>query len=146
MPECGQHINALTGNKLLHVFDTIAVEDSALICANALSSTGNGFYVNLMGIDSPRKDVKSIFFLGYTLAGEAFEFEGTTWPAVPEDFELGKKFFTLTETLLGKGLIKPHPTSVREGGLGGVLDGMQQLKDGKVSGMKLVYRVDQDTM
>ena len=96
-----------------------------------------------MEVHSPRKDVKSIFYLGYTITGEAFELEGVTWPAVPEDFELGKKFFTLTETLLEQGLIKTHPASVREGGLAGILDGMQQMKEGKVSGVKLVYRVDQ---
>lgn len=64
------------------------------------------------------------------------------WPASNEDFELAKKFFTLSEKLLDAGHIKPHPVSARSGGLDGILAGMQELKEGKVSGAKLVYRID----
>jgi hypothetical protein len=96
--------------------------------------------VNLMGIDMPRADVRNIFFLGYTVTGEAFEIEGQHWAAVPGDFELAKKFAVLTEKLLESGLLKTHPAKVRDG-LEGVLDGMQESKEGKVSGVKLVYRV-----
>lgn len=37
--------------------------------------------------------------------------------------------------------MRSHPVEVREGGLEKVLEGMQDLKDGKVSGKKLVYVV-----
>lgn len=37
--------------------------------------------------------------------------------------------------------ISVHPPKLGKGGLEGVLDGLQQLREGKVSGMKLVYRV-----
>jgi len=94
-----------------------------------------------MGIEFPRKDVKNVFFLGYTITGEAFEIEGERWDAVPEDFELAKRFMVLGEKLLGKQLIRGHPVRLGEGGLGGVLGGMKELKDGRVSGVKLVYRV-----
>ena len=96
--------------------------------------------MNLMGVDMPRADVRNIFFLGYTVTGEAFEIEGEQWPADPGDFELAKRAAVLTEELLERGLLKTHPAKVRDG-LEGVLDGMQELKDGKVSGVKLVYRV-----
>lgn len=88
----------------------------------------------------PRKDVENIFFLGYTLMGEAFEIEGTLWPAVPQDYERGKKFAGIVDRLLEKGLLKPHPADVRVG-FEGILDGMQEYKEGKVSGKKLVYRI-----
>jgi hypothetical protein len=94
-----------------------------------------------MGIDFPRKEVKNVFFLGYTIIGEAFEIEGERWDAVPEDFELAKRFMVLGEKLLGAGLIKGHPVRLGQWGLGGVLGGMQELKEGKVSGVKLVYQV-----
>lgn len=93
-----------------------------------------------MGVDMPRSDVRNVFFLWYTVTGEAFEIEGGHWPAVPEDFELMKKFVVLTEKLLEQGLLKTHPAKVRDG-LEGILDGMQEVKEGKVSGAKLIYRV-----
>ena len=34
-----------------------------------------------------------------------------------------------------------HPPSLRQGGLAGILDGMQEMKQGRVSGEKLVYLV-----
>jgi hypothetical protein len=96
-----------------------------------------------MGIGFPRKDVKNVFFLGYTATGEAFEIEGELWPAVPEDFELAREFTSLVEKLLEQGLIKNHPVSMQDGGLDAILGGMQELKEGKVSGVKLVYQIDQ---
>jgi hypothetical protein len=35
-----------------------------------------------------------------------------------------------------------HPVKLGSGGLEGVLDGLDQLKEGKVSGVKLVYKID----
>lgn len=139
-PQCAEKIRALSNNSLQKVFDTIATPSTAKICADAMTSASGGLYVNLMGIDFPRKDVRNIFFLGYTVMNEEFEIEGDIWPPDLEDFELGKKFFSLTEKLLEQGDIKPHPSRVRHG-LAGVLEGMQEMKDGKVSGVKLVYLI-----
>ncbi|EHL01476.1 putative protein TOXD [Glarea lozoyensis 74030] len=89
-------------------------------------------YVNLLGIQNPRSDVESRFMLGYTASGERFVIEGQEWPASPEDFDLAKTFVALSEKLLEANLIKNHPIKLMEGGLGGILDGMQYLKDGKI--------------
>jgi NADPH-dependent curcumin reductase CurA len=43
--------------------------------------------------------------------------------------------------LINSGKIKTHPTEVRNG-LENVPQGLQDLKDGKVSGVKLVYKVE----
>lgn len=123
------------------MLDTIATASSAQICADAITSSSNlGTYIELMGIEPPRADVRHIFFLAYTVWGEDFEIEGEVWPAVPEDFELMKKFAVLTEKLLEAELLKPHPAKVRDG-LENILGGMQESKEGKVSGVKLVYRI-----
>lgn len=84
--------------------------------------------------------MRNDFFLGYTLGGEEFEIEGQVWPAVPEDFELGKKFMSVAEKLLEEGKIRPHPVDARVG-IETILGGMQEMKDGKHSGVKLVYRI-----
>ena len=101
----------------------------------------NNIYINLMDIPFPRPDVKNVFFLGYTVSGEMFEIEGQVWEADLVDFELTKRMMVLGERLLADGVIKAHPARVEEGGLEGILDGMQLLKEHKVSGAKLVYRI-----
>lgn len=50
-------------------------------------------------------------------------------------------FIPIAEGLLKEGKIRVHPPSVRPGGLRGVLEGLQDLREGKVSGEKIVYRV-----
>ena len=61
-------------------------------------------------------------------------------PAKPEDYEFGVKFWRAAEELFNSGEVKAHPTLVRDG-LEGVPQGLNDLKEGKVSGKKLVYRV-----
>ena len=62
-------------------------------------------------------------------------------PANEEDAQFMEMFIPIAEKLLAEGKIKVHPPSVRPGGLRGILEGFQDLREGKVSGEKLVYRV-----
>jgi len=79
--------------------------------------------------------------LMYTIFNEEFEKGGRVTPASKEDFEFAKMFFEVTEKLMAEGKLKPHPAKVGSGGLKGVLQGMEDMKAGKVSGVKLVYKV-----
>ena len=45
--------------------------------------------------------------------------------------------------LLEDGRLKGHPYEVIPGGLNGVLIGLQKLRDGKASGIKDVYRIEE---
>jgi hypothetical protein len=62
-------------------------------------------------------------------------------PAKLQDFEFAKKFWNLATELLASQQVTVHPVKVGSGGLAGVLDGLEKLKEGKVSGVKLVYRI-----
>jgi hypothetical protein len=62
-------------------------------------------------------------------------------PAKLQDFEFAKKFWDLATELLASQQLVVHPVKVGTGGLSGVLDGLNTLKEGKVSGVKLVYRI-----
>ena len=104
-----------------------------------MASSPGGIYCNLMGVEAPRDDIETIFFLGYTAIGQPFTYEGEDWPLVPEDYELAKRFAILVEDLLEKRMIKTHPATVRDGGLEAISSGMQDIRDGKISGEKLVY-------
>lgn len=77
----------------------------------------------------------------YATFGEDWGWMGYPIPGKKEDFEYGVELFRIAEKLLEEGKVKVHPPVIKEGGLEGILDGLQELKEGKVSGGKLVYRV-----
>ncbi len=132
-PGWGTKIREYTADKLKHAMDTVSIDASAKTCADALSTTG-GTYSALEPINSPRKDVES-----NTATGEAMTDYGR--PASKDDFEFGVKFWQLAGQLLEQGKLKVHPPSVRPNGLKGVLEGLQEMREGKVSGEKLVYKI-----
>jgi NADPH:quinone reductase-like Zn-dependent oxidoreductase len=138
--ECGAKIRKATDDNLKYVFDTISEGPSPAICAAALSSKG-GKYSPLLPVESlpGRDDIKSKWTLAYTMFGEDFS---DSFPASQEDWEFGKKFWKISSELINGGKIKTHPTEVRDGGLASVPQGLKDLKDGKVSGKKLVYKVE----
>ena len=77
----------------------------------------------------------------YSVFGEAFEKRGHKFPASSQDYEFAKKFMNITEKLLASGQLRPHAELVGQRGLEGVLEGLEKLKTGQVSGSKLVYVV-----
>ncbi len=137
----GEQIRITTSGKLRAVFDTVSVESSAAICAAAIGPDG-GVYCNLLGVDCPRSDVESTFFLGYSMSGESYIFEGESYEARPGDFAFAREWYSIAEKLWMEGKWQTHPQRVGSGGLLGAIDGMQELREGKVSGEKLVYRVE----
>lgn len=156
-PQCSEKIREATGDALLYTLDCVSEGSSKdvsrhltkfhsssnniQICATALTSQPNvARYGSLLPIEFPRQDVKTSFTIGYTVIGEEFTFFGNKVPAKTEDLEFGKKFWALAERLLAEGKIKGEPT-VREGGLNGVVSGFEDMKNGRVSRQKLVYRV-----
>lgn len=70
-----------------------------------------------------RKDVNVRWILAYTSLGEAFSEPGTDWPVIPEHYEMGVKFWELNAEFLEDGKVKPHPVTVKDGGLLMVPDG-----------------------
>lgn len=67
--------------------------------------------------------------------------------AVPKVHEQYKDFGYIWSRYLGRlledGRLKGHPYEVVPGGLNGVLTGLQNLKNGKASALKYVYRIDE---
>ncbi|USW57169.1 Putative GroES-like superfamily, alcohol dehydrogenase-like, NAD(P)-binding domain superfamily [Septoria linicola] len=139
---CGEKINEASKDSLKFAFDCVSEGSSMEICAKALSSDGYDTRYNaLLPVEFPRKDVKTSFTIGYSVNGEEFTFFGNHVPAKPEDFEFGKKWWTLAEKLLAEGKIKAPATNVRDGGLQGILEGFEDMKNGRISRQKLVYRI-----
>lgn len=153
-PTVGADINRYTENKLLYVFDCIAEDDTACICAAAVSTAppaGVKPKINLLqGVFSenpdaqPRKDdVEWSLTWGYRNFGVKYiEADGSESEARPQDYERTSQFFEETMRLFKKGKLVPHPHELREGGLNGIMQGFQDMKDNKISGVKLVYKVE----
>ncbi|RMZ89751.1 hypothetical protein DV736_g3003, partial [Chaetothyriales sp. CBS 134916] len=149
-PACGQKINQLTGNKLRLAWDTISLPASAAICSAALSTDPSleVKYGSILPAKLPEpqpngRKVTEITTLMYTIFNEPYAKAGRETPAIPEDFEFAKKFFDLTERLIKDGKLKTHPEKIGPNGLRGALDGLKDMQQEKVSGQKLVYRVDE---
>ncbi|KAF2501192.1 GroES-like protein [Lophium mytilinum] len=146
-PGCGAEIRAYTHNQLYDIWDTIGGDEVAKICAEAFSDSakpdGSKLWYGSITTDtfSPRNDVEVSFNLGYTGLGREFEIAGETFEAIEEDFEFMKMWCKVAERLIADGKIKIHRMDVREGGLEGVFGGIMEMKEGKVSGKKLIYKL-----
>ncbi|KAK8249448.1 chaperonin 10-like protein [Phyllosticta capitalensis] len=143
-PTCAADIRAHTENSLYFAFDCISEGSSPQICADALStetSSQKPAYSALLTVKFPRQDIDHRYTLGYTVVGEEFTKFGHNFPAKKEDYEFGKMFWALSQKLLEEGKFRVHQPDIREGGLEGVLEGLDDLRQGKVSGKKLVYRI-----
>jgi len=125
------------------VWDTIGTEQGVDICMNALSKKPGSKYGTILFNTIPRQDVTYTNSVLVTIFNEPIDIFGKHWPANAEDFEFAKMFSGLTERLLTQGDLKPHPGRAGERGLQGILEGVELLAEGKVSGVKLVYRVDE---
>lgn len=143
------------GGALTKVWDCIGGVDGSTFCASVLANPppeGTSLHYGVIA-RADEAIVKSINpfvaklegTLGYTVVGEAFGGNEAgsqfAWPAVPEDFEFGKMFWELSRGLLADGRLKPARMDVNRGGKGleGVLVGLKEMEEGKVSGVKLVY-------
>lgn len=81
----------------------------------------------------------------YTAFGVPFTFDGTTYPAPPEDRkQISDWLVGPGEQLVRDGRIKPNPVNVLPGGLEGIPEGFQYMKAGKNSAEKLVFRLQEE--
>ena len=112
---------------------------------SALSKAEGGKYRSLLPVGD--KVIKAVnpkveggVTLAYTVFGEAFRKWGPV-PANPQDYEFAKMFWEMSRGLLAEGKVKAARQDVNRGGKGleGVLKGLREMKEGKVSGVKLVY-------
>jgi NADPH:quinone reductase-like Zn-dependent oxidoreductase len=144
-PTCSKDIREYTKDKLAHVFDCISEGDSTKISVESIGPAG-GVYSTLLPVPNDKvhninEKVTNHNTLAYSVVGEACKFGPKDMPAKPEDFEFAKMFWELARSILQEGKVKVHRISVNEGGKGleGVLKGMDLMRQGKVSGRKLVY-------
>ncbi len=143
---------------LRYAWDCVSSKETAEFCAKALSAntprTAEGaqdpeslHYFSLLPVPADTLTavddrICSGFTLYYTVFGEDFQ-KGIPFPANPEHLEFARDFWVHASALIASGTFKPARVFANHGGAGleGVLAGLQELKEGKVSGGKLVYTV-----
>lgn len=140
-------IRELTGGKLRLAWDCQSTEQSAVFVARAMDPEEGGRIGMLLGV--PKKQIAEVNAkidaqntLYYTAFGEEYTYFGVK-PAVPADYEFAKNFWELSRGLYAEGKVKSVRVIKNRGGEGleGVLVGLRELKEGKVSGGKLVYKL-----
>lgn len=132
---------------LAYAFDTYSERGSQELCARALSKTQPSKLVTTLplseGLASVNDKVKSSFFLFYSLMGKEIDIYDThlSQKEADEDFEYMSKFTSsgIFSHLLASGLVKPNRTSPQSGGLQAIPEGLDRLRQNKVSGEKLTY-------
>jgi len=139
---CADDIRAYTKNSLYYAIDCITGPTTMELCYNAIGRAG-GKYTALDPYQESRVTrtrIKADWVLGPALLGKKI-----AWPA-PFDWEgnlklraWAEKWFDMLQKTLDKGKIKPHPIQLIDGGLSGIMEGLQALHKGVVSGKKLVY-------
>lgn len=143
-----EQLKRQSGGRIRHVLDCIAEFDSTSISVAAMSDEG-GLYDALRTVAI--SDVKAINpkvqlrqTLGYKITGEYFQMGAAQYQPEPELFEFTKKFLDVAREALSDGSVKMHNFSVNEGGSGlqGALVGIDEVRNLRVSGKKLVYTLE----
>lgn len=129
------------GTPLLKAWDTVSIPSSARFCGDVLSAGDGCHYASLLPMGCPRPDVTSSTTMAYTVFGEDWGMGATNFSANTTDAEFGRQWWALVQDLLDRGCIQTHRIIIGEGGLEGVLGGLQQLRDSRVRGGKLVFRI-----
>ena len=144
-------IKRIVDNDLKYVFDCIGEQPAPAFCFDCMSTEGGKYVTVDIPQAPPRENIETFRVTGQTSYGEHCEIRGSgffpgsdfcmDFPAKPQDYEFCTEFCEKSMPLLADGRLKTHPAEVREGGLEGILQGLQDLKAGKVSGQKLVYKI-----
>ena len=140
-PSAVQDIKTATNSQLGLIFDCVGEKNSSSFCYEVMGKSGGKYSTLLFPEDCPRKDIAVSMVFAYSAYGEACTKFGHEIPAIPEDYLYASKFLGICEVLLAEGKLKPHPSARRPNGLDGILDGLHELREGRVSGEKLVYSV-----
>lgn len=139
-------IRAHTNGRLKYALDCIADLHSVSVCYGAIQRIG-GRYASLELVPDEllgkRRAVKPAFVMAPEVYGSEIKLSrGYERPSNAENQNLAVRLFKVLQRLLDEGKLIAHPTQIVEGGLDGVLAGLELLKSGSVSGKKLVTTME----
>jgi NADPH:quinone reductase len=119
---------ALKGQKLEYAFDAISEKGSYINIGNVLATGGKITTVQ----EVKKEELPDGIQLTRTMVGSVHK----------DEKDLGFVFFRLIGRGLQEGWFKPHPHEVVPGGLDGIEQALTDLKNGKASAIKYVFRIE----
>jgi len=123
--------SALKGAQLNYAFDATSEHNSYTNIVQALSPTG---HITLVLPGRKYEGIPESVNMSITSVGESHK----------GDKEFAHVYFRYVAKGLKEGWFTPHPHEVVEGGLEGVETGLRNLKEGKASGVKYVFRIGEE--
>lgn len=145
-PDCTAEIRKHTKNKIKYALDCISTTSSMQFCYQAMGRAG-GKYTALEpyseAVARTRRVVKPDWIMGPQMLGKEIRWPEPHWrPASTEMGEFGVYWTAVLRKLLDNGLIRPHPIVVKQGGLPEVLRGIEDIREKRISGKKLVFQME----
>ncbi|KAI0636514.1 GroES-like protein [Trametes polyzona] len=143
-PDVVMKIKDVTGDSIRSVLDAISSKDSQRLSAEVLAPGGGKVVLVQTPVPdaTDRKDARIIPTIIYTALGRAFDFgPGKHMPVSDEDRDHMVEFLKKVPQLVKDGAIKPPAIKYWDGGLAAIPDGLQYMREGKVSAEKIVYHV-----
>ncbi|RAK95567.1 zinc-binding alcohol dehydrogenase family protein [Aspergillus ibericus CBS 121593] len=142
-PTAAADIRSHTRNSLHLALDCITTPDTTQLCYAAMGRTG-GRYVALDpysdSVTATRKIVHPGWVFGLEPLGEKIAWGGVhKREANAEAREFLEVWSETMRGLVEGGKVRFHPVVVREGGLRGALEGLEEIRKKRVRGGKLVY-------
>lgn len=123
--------DALQGEKLHYAYDAVSEHNSYINISKVLEPDGN------ITLVLPGKEYKEI-------PETVTQTKTTVGAAHGDDSDYAFIMFRYMARGMAEGWFTPHPHEVVPGGLEGVETGLRNLKEGKASGVKYVFRIGED--
>lgn len=138
-------IRAFTKGQLHHVLDCVSDTESMRLCYQALGPKG-GTYVSLeppsKAVATTRHNVRHEWVMMLAMFGKEVMMDGDFHTAADQGaYKFAVAWFRAAQDLLDEGLLVPHRVRVLPGGMDAVIDGIEELKLGRVRGEKLVCEI-----
>ncbi|KAH9840991.1 GroES-like protein [Rhodofomes roseus] len=148
-PDVVATIKRATGDSVRYAIDTQSTKDTQQLCARAMGASGGKLILMFpptFKAKKLRKDVEFIPTLVYTALGRPFVLgPQAQYAAQPKDRAQIASFLKKMADLVRDGLVVPNRIKFWEGGMQAIPEGLQYMRDGKVSGEKIVYRFCADS-
>ncbi|KAJ5206524.1 Polyketide synthase enoylreductase [Penicillium cf. griseofulvum] len=143
-PTCAQDIRTVTKNTLRYVLDPFAEAKTLRMCYAAIGRTG-GRYCALEQYQEnlcSRKTIRHELVMGGAISGRGVELPDPY--GIPPRPELGvwaRSWYLELQELIENGKLRPCPIQIIPGKFEGIMEGLDMLRNGKVSGKKLVVPI-----
>lgn len=143
-PDVAQEISARYPDISLAV-DCISQKSSLGICDSVIGPKG-GKVITVLPTTGKDKTpgIKHELIMSYTLFGLAFQWLppfGPKFPVIEGDRKALVRFYKSLPEWIDGGMIRALPCLEEGGGFAGVLTGLEKLREGKISGKKLIVKL-----